>query len=114
MPVSSQGESKHQSSAKPQCSPSPSVKRYVRKGIPNEHRALIWMAASGAQDQLEKNPGHYQSLLGAQHDPKLVEAICTGQGVFLFPLLLSLTFLKNLHTHQADLKELASVETYTA
>ncbi|XP_033480866.2 growth hormone-regulated TBC protein 1-A [Epinephelus lanceolatus] len=53
------------------------LKRYVRKGIPNEHRALIWMAVSGAQDQLEKNPVYYQSLLGAQHDPKLVETICT-------------------------------------
>lgn len=54
------------------------VKRYVRKGIPNEHRALIWMATSGAQDQLEKNPGRYQSLLRAQHDPKLAETINTG------------------------------------
>ncbi|KAM3626036.1 uncharacterized protein V6R79_021586 [Siganus canaliculatus] len=53
------------------------LKRYVRKGIPNEHRALIWMAASGAHEQLEKNPGYYQSLLGAQHDPKLVETIVT-------------------------------------
>uniref|UniRef100_A0A3B3DPN8 Growth hormone regulated TBC protein 1a n=1 Tax=Oryzias melastigma TaxID=30732 RepID=A0A3B3DPN8_ORYME len=53
------------------------LKRYVRKGIPNEHRALIWMAASGAQDQLEKNPGYYQSMLEAQHDPKLVETIKT-------------------------------------
>ncbi|KAM9408633.1 growth hormone-regulated TBC protein 1-A [Pholidichthys leucotaenia] len=53
------------------------LKRYVRKGIPNEHRTLIWMAASGAQEQLEKNPGHYQSLLGAQHDPKLVDTIRT-------------------------------------
>lgn len=59
-------------------SPSPPVKRYVRKGIPNEHRPLIWMAASGAQDQLDKNPGYYQSLLGTHHDPKLVETICTG------------------------------------
>lgn len=58
---------------------SPLVKRYVRKGIPNEHRTLIWMAASGSQEQLEKNPGYYQSLLGAQHDPKLVETIRTGQ-----------------------------------
>lgn len=64
-----------------QCFFSNSVKRYVRKGVPNEHRALIWMAASGAQDQLEKNPSYYQSLLGAQHDPKLVETICTGQTV---------------------------------
>ncbi|KAM7405973.1 hypothetical protein PAMP_000381 [Pampus punctatissimus] len=53
------------------------LKRYVRKGVPNEHRGLVWMATSGAQDQLEKNPGYYQSLLGAQHDPKLVETICT-------------------------------------
>lgn len=57
---------------------SPTVKRYVRKGIPNEHRPLIWMAVSGAQDQLDKNPGYYRSLLGAHHDPKLVETICTG------------------------------------
>ncbi|XP_067352266.1 growth hormone-regulated TBC protein 1-A [Channa argus] len=53
------------------------LKRYVRKGIPNEHRALIWMAASGAQDQLESNPGYYQAMLRAQHDPTLVEAIST-------------------------------------
>lgn len=84
-------------------SSSPSVKRYVRKGIPNEHRPLIWMAASGAQDQLDKNPGYYQSLLGARHDPKLVETICTGQ-----PLMLRLKpalqngirlFLKDLRHH---------------
>ncbi|CAG5857741.1 unnamed protein product [Menidia menidia] len=63
------GKSKVQKSVK--------LKRYVRKGIPNEHRALIWMAASGAQDHLEKNPGYYQSLLTAAHDPKLVETIRT-------------------------------------
>uniref|UniRef100_A0A3P9L4R6 Growth hormone regulated TBC protein 1 n=1 Tax=Oryzias latipes TaxID=8090 RepID=A0A3P9L4R6_ORYLA len=64
------------------------VKRYVRKGIPNEHRALVWMAASGAQDQLEKNPGYYQSMLEAQHDPKLVETIRTD---------LHRTFPDNVH-----------------
>ncbi|XP_026788105.2 growth hormone-regulated TBC protein 1-A [Pangasianodon hypophthalmus] len=53
------------------------LKRYVRKGIPNEYRALIWMAASGSQEQMEKNPGYYNSLLQAQHDPKLVETIRT-------------------------------------
>lgn len=53
------------------------VKRYVRKGVPNEHRGLVWMAASGAQEQLDKNPGHYQSLLDAQQDPKLLETIRT-------------------------------------
>ncbi|KAK1802606.1 hypothetical protein P4O66_004252 [Electrophorus voltai] len=53
------------------------VKRYIRKGVPNEHRASIWMAVSGSQEQMEKNPGYYQSLLQAQHDPKLMEAIHT-------------------------------------
>ncbi|XP_056320981.1 growth hormone-regulated TBC protein 1b [Danio aesculapii] len=52
------------------------VKRYVRKGIPCEHRTEIWMAFSGAQDQLERNPGYYQSLLKTeQHDPKIEEVI---------------------------------------
>lgn len=59
------------------CTPS-TVKRYVRKGIPNEYRALIWMAASGSQEQMETNPGYYHSLLQAQHDPRLVETIRTG------------------------------------
>uniref|UniRef100_A0A3Q2QJK9 Growth hormone-regulated TBC protein 1 n=1 Tax=Fundulus heteroclitus TaxID=8078 RepID=A0A3Q2QJK9_FUNHE len=53
------------------------LKRYVRKGIPNEHRALIWMAASGAQEQLERKPEHYQAMLQSRHDAKLVEAIRT-------------------------------------
>lgn len=69
------------------------LKRYVRKGIPNEHRALIWMAASGAQDQLERNPGHYQSLLGAEHDPKLVETIKTD---------LNRTFPENIYFHKTS------------
>ncbi|KAL6112939.1 grtp1 [Pungitius sinensis] len=69
------------------------LKRYVRKGIPNEHRALIWMATSGAQDQLEKNPGRYQSLLRAQHDPKLAETICTD---------LNRTFPDNVQFHKTS------------
>ncbi|CAB1329027.1 unnamed protein product [Coregonus sp. 'balchen'] len=42
-----------------------------------EHRAQIWMAASGAQEHLEKNPGYYHSLLGTeqQHDAKLEETV---------------------------------------
>uniref|UniRef100_A0A8C7SKA5 Growth hormone regulated TBC protein 1a n=1 Tax=Oncorhynchus mykiss TaxID=8022 RepID=A0A8C7SKA5_ONCMY len=58
----------------------PTVKRYVRKGVPNEHRGLVWMSASGAQEHLEKNPGYYHSLLDTtkqQHDPKLVDSIRT-------------------------------------
>ncbi|XP_062866667.1 growth hormone-regulated TBC protein 1-A [Trichomycterus rosablanca] len=53
------------------------VKRYVRKGVPNEHRTLIWMVTSGSQEQMERNSGYYHSLLQAQHDPKLVETIRT-------------------------------------
>ncbi|XP_030643421.1 growth hormone-regulated TBC protein 1b [Chanos chanos] len=51
------------------------VKRYVRKGVPNEHRTVIWMAASGAQQQLEENPGYYHSLLQTQSDTNLKEII---------------------------------------
>lgn len=54
------------------------VKRYVRKGVPNEHRARIWMVASGAQEQLESKPGYYRSLLEMEHDAKLKETIHTG------------------------------------
>lgn len=53
------------------------VKRYVRKGIPNEHRALIWMLASGAQERMERNPGYYHKLLESEHDDKLVDTIRT-------------------------------------
>lgn len=55
------------------------VKRFVRKGVPNEHRAKIWMAASGAQEQLENHQGYYQSLLAVEHDPKLKETIHIGE-----------------------------------
>ncbi|XP_028292202.1 growth hormone-regulated TBC protein 1-A-like isoform X2 [Gouania willdenowi] len=53
------------------------VKRFVRKGVPNEHRTRIWMAASGAQEQMESKPGYYQSLLSLEHDTKLKETINT-------------------------------------
>ncbi|KAG8137535.1 hypothetical protein E2320_004774 [Naja naja] len=32
------------------------VKRYIRKGIPNEHRAEVWMIVSGAQSHMDHNP----------------------------------------------------------
>ncbi|XP_074671340.1 growth hormone-regulated TBC protein 1 isoform X1 [Strix aluco] len=54
------------------------VKRYIRKGIPNEHRALIWMIVSGAQANMEQNPGYYHRLLEEEKNDKLVEAIKTG------------------------------------
>lgn len=51
------------------------VKRYVRKGVPQEHRSQIWLAASGALEQLETHPGLYHTLLQQKHDPKLEETI---------------------------------------
>ncbi|XP_008935792.1 PREDICTED: growth hormone-regulated TBC protein 1-like, partial [Merops nubicus] len=53
------------------------VKRYIRKGIPNEHRALVWMIVSGAQANMEQNPGYYHRLLEGEKNDKLVEAIKT-------------------------------------
>ncbi|CAL9690048.1 unnamed protein product [Knipowitschia caucasica] len=62
---------------KPRLEKNVTVKRYVRKGVPNEHRGTIWMAASGAREKQESNEGYYQSLLAAEHDSKLKETIHT-------------------------------------
>ncbi|XP_075865719.1 growth hormone-regulated TBC protein 1 isoform X1 [Microcebus murinus] len=56
---------------------SPTVKRYVRKGVPLEHRARVWMALSGAQAQMDQNPGYYQRLLQGEGDPGLEDAVST-------------------------------------
>ncbi|XP_005374278.2 PREDICTED: growth hormone-regulated TBC protein 1 [Chinchilla lanigera] len=53
------------------------VKRYVRKGIPLEHRARVWLAVSGAQARMEQNPSYYQQLLQGEGKPDLEEAIRT-------------------------------------
>ncbi|KAM9320779.1 growth hormone-regulated TBC protein 1 [Gastrophryne carolinensis] len=54
------------------------VKRYVRKGIPNEHRCYVWMVVSGAQAKMENNPGYYHNVLaeGKKH-VKLVDSVVT-------------------------------------
>ncbi|KAM4794866.1 growth hormone-regulated TBC protein 1 [Rhinophrynus dorsalis] len=54
------------------------VKRYIRKGIPNEHRSQVWMMVSGAQAQMELNPGYYRSILAeGEKNAKLVDVITT-------------------------------------
>jgi len=55
------------------------VKKYVRKGIPNEHRGRICLIFNGAQEQLEAHPGYYHSLLAAEPDTRLQEVIHIGQ-----------------------------------
>ncbi|XP_070327472.1 growth hormone-regulated TBC protein 1 isoform X12 [Odocoileus virginianus] len=54
------------------------VKRYIRKGVPLEHRARVWMGVSGAQAQMDRNPGYYQRLLQGERSASLEEAIRTG------------------------------------
>lgn len=54
------------------------MKRYIRKGIPLEHRARVWMGVSGAQAQMDRNPGYYQRLLQGERSASLEEAIRTG------------------------------------
>lgn len=53
------------------------VKRFVRKGIPNEHRSMVWMYLSGAQAHMEQNPGYYRRLLEGEKNAQLVETIHT-------------------------------------
>lgn len=56
-----------------------SVKRYIRKGVPLEHRARVWMGVSGAQAQMDQNPGYYHRLLQGERSDRLEEAIRTGE-----------------------------------
>ncbi|XP_040192187.1 growth hormone-regulated TBC protein 1 [Rana temporaria] len=54
------------------------VKRYIRKGIPNEHRCHVWMFVSGAQARMEKNPGYYHNaLVEGKKNTKLVDTVIT-------------------------------------
>ncbi|XP_038658686.1 growth hormone-regulated TBC protein 1-A-like [Scyliorhinus canicula] len=64
------------------------MKRYIRKGIPNEYRSLIWMIVSGAQAQMERNPAYYKKLLEMEEDTRLVDAIKTD---------INRTFPDNVH-----------------
>ncbi|KAL0281468.1 UNVERIFIED_CONTAM: hypothetical protein PYX00_002449 [Menopon gallinae] len=52
------------------------LKRYIRKGIPLEHRGLVWLAVSGAQD-LKNNmsDNFYDSLLKQEHNPTITETV---------------------------------------
>ncbi|XP_025780314.1 growth hormone-regulated TBC protein 1 isoform X1 [Herpailurus yagouaroundi] len=53
------------------------VKRYIRKGVPLEHRAHVWMGVSGAQARMDQNPGYYHRLLQGECSGRLEEAIRT-------------------------------------
>lgn len=51
------------------------VKRYCRKGIPAEHRPMVWMCITGAQRKLELNRNVYKQMSAAKHDQDLIETI---------------------------------------
>lgn len=69
--------------------PQPAAKRFVRKGVPANLRADVWMVCSGADAQLAQNPGHYQRLLGQEQ--------AAASAVAQIELDLHRTFPNNTH-----------------
>lgn len=55
------------------------MKRYIRKGVPLELRARVWMGVSGAQARMDQNPGYYHRLLQGERNGRLEEAVRTGE-----------------------------------
>lgn len=53
------------------------IKKYVRKGIPAEHRGLVWLAVSGGEDMRNASPDLYQKLLLSPHNAEIAEIIKT-------------------------------------
>ncbi|KAK7090122.1 hypothetical protein V1264_009964 [Littorina saxatilis] len=51
------------------------LKRFCRKGIPGEHRPLVWMEVSGAADRMKEAPGLYKQLLGQKPATDVIESI---------------------------------------
>ncbi|KAJ8783259.1 hypothetical protein J1605_009342 [Eschrichtius robustus] len=76
-PSQEQAAARGLASGKPLLRCSRTVKRYIRKGVPLEHRARVWMGVSGAQAQMDRNPGYYRHLLQGERDDSLEEAIRT-------------------------------------
>lgn len=53
------------------------LKRYIRKGIPGEHRKHIWMFASNGNDFKEQNPELYTILKQKNPPQTIVDTIKT-------------------------------------
>ncbi|XP_035231519.1 growth hormone-regulated TBC protein 1-like [Stegodyphus dumicola] len=51
------------------------VKRYVRKGIPSSHRAVIWLIISGAKEMKEQQPDLYTTILRGPMKQEIIETI---------------------------------------
>lgn len=53
------------------------IKRYVRKGIPGEHRGLVWLSISGGEEMKHSTPDLYQRLLQPPHNAEIASVIKT-------------------------------------
>ncbi|PSN30426.1 Growth hormone-regulated TBC protein 1-A [Blattella germanica] len=54
------------------------VKRYVRKGIPGEHRGLVWLTVSGAEALREEwGSDFYQRLLNGPMNQEIIDTVKT-------------------------------------
>ncbi|CAB3359199.1 Hypothetical predicted protein [Cloeon dipterum] len=53
------------------------TKRYIRKGIPKEHRGLVWMAVSGAEKAKREQPHLYRERLKGQINEEVLSCIKT-------------------------------------
>ncbi|XP_015602174.1 growth hormone-regulated TBC protein 1-A isoform X3 [Cephus cinctus] len=53
------------------------IKRYVRKGIPGEHRGMVWLSVSGGEDLKNASPDLYQRLLNGPHNREVADIIKT-------------------------------------
>ncbi|KAK7484864.1 hypothetical protein BaRGS_00023907 [Batillaria attramentaria] len=60
---------------KERVSKSRKLKRFCRKGIPGEHRPLVWMEVSGAGERMKEEPGLYRQLLTQKLDGTATESI---------------------------------------
>ncbi|KAK3724331.1 hypothetical protein QZH41_001812 [Actinostola sp. cb2023] len=64
------------------------VKRFVRKGVPAEHRGQVWMDISGARKRKKRNPNYYKDLLKTDLDELVEHSITTD---------INRTFPENIH-----------------
>lgn len=73
------------------------VKRFVRKGVPSELRAQVWVDISGARKKMKLNRGKYQQLTGEGLDEQTMHSIQTD---------IDRTFPDNIHftNRQNDLR----------
>ncbi|XP_062522123.1 growth hormone-regulated TBC protein 1-like [Corticium candelabrum] len=51
------------------------IKRFIRKGVPLEFRAQVWLSVSGAEGEINNKPNYYAEMLRAENDPDVLQRI---------------------------------------